>query len=74
VSDNGIGIDRQHCDLVFEPFKKLNGHLYPGAGLGLTLARTIVVLHSGSIWIEPATPGVHVFFVCMCSSITVEVN
>ncbi len=62
VGDNGIGIDGRYLDAVFEPFRKLNGHEYPGAGLGLTLARTIVELHDGRIWIEPGSPGTQVFF------------
>jgi light-regulated signal transduction histidine kinase (bacteriophytochrome) len=53
ISDNGIGIDRAQCEVVFEPFKRLNGHLYPGAGLGLPTAQMIVGLHGGRIRIEP---------------------
>lgn len=62
VKDNGIGIDPQFNEAVFEAFKKLNGHLYPGAGLGLTLARMIVELHGGRIWIEPVMGGTVVRF------------
>lgn len=62
VSDNGIGIDPQYHEAVFQSFKKLNGHAYPGAGLGLTIARFIVEHHGGSIWIEPAPQGTQVRF------------
>ena len=62
VSDNGIGIDAQYREIVFEPFKRLNGHAYPGSGLGLTMAKGIVELHGGTIWIEPATEGTLVRF------------
>jgi two-component system, chemotaxis family, sensor kinase Cph1 len=54
VADNGIGIDPEYRDRLFLPFKKLHGHSYPGAGMGLAVAKTIVDLHDGSIWIEPA--------------------
>jgi light-regulated signal transduction histidine kinase (bacteriophytochrome) len=62
VKDNGVGIDSQFSEAVFEPFKKLNGHLHSGAGLGLTLARMIVELHGGRIWIEPVLGGTAVRF------------
>jgi light-regulated signal transduction histidine kinase (bacteriophytochrome) len=62
VKDNGMGIESEFTETVFAPFKKLNGHAYPGAGLGLTLARMIVELHGGSIWIEPSTLGTTVRF------------
>ena len=62
VRDHGIGMEPQHSEDVFEPFRKLNGRVYPGAGFGLTLARTIVEMHGGKIWIEPADPGTCVLF------------
>jgi len=62
VSDNGIGVDPQYREMVFEPFKKLNGHAYPGAGLGLTMARMIVEMHGGSIWLDSADEGTRVCF------------
>jgi light-regulated signal transduction histidine kinase (bacteriophytochrome) len=62
VRDNGPGIDPQYSELVFAPFKKLNGHTYPGAGLGLTMARLVAELHGGRIWIEPSVNGTCVRF------------
>jgi light-regulated signal transduction histidine kinase (bacteriophytochrome) len=52
IADNGIGIDPEYRDRLFQPFKKLNGHEYRGAGMGLANAKTIVDLHKGSIWID----------------------
>lgn len=57
VSDNGIGIDMANAETVFEPFKRLNGHQYPGSGLGLTIVRTIARLHGGDARIEPRKGG-----------------
>jgi light-regulated signal transduction histidine kinase (bacteriophytochrome) len=62
LTDNGIGIDPKDQDAVFGAFVRLNGHAYPGAGLGLTLAQAIVELHGGRIWMESATPGTRVCF------------
>lgn len=62
VRDHGIGIEARHLEDVFEPFRRLNGPAYPGAGFGLTVARMIVQLHGGKIWIEPADPGTSLRF------------
>jgi light-regulated signal transduction histidine kinase (bacteriophytochrome) len=49
VADNGIGIDPEYSELVFRPFKRLNGSAYAGAGLGLATAKLITGLHGGHI-------------------------
>jgi light-regulated signal transduction histidine kinase (bacteriophytochrome) len=52
VRDNGTGIEPEYREKVFKPFQKLHGDgVYPGAGMGLSLARKIVALHDGRIWI-----------------------
>jgi light-regulated signal transduction histidine kinase (bacteriophytochrome) len=53
VADNGIGINPEYGETVFLPFKRLNGARYPGAGLGLSLAKLIVEMHGGRIRINP---------------------
>jgi light-regulated signal transduction histidine kinase (bacteriophytochrome) len=63
ITDNGIGIDPQFREEVFLAFRKLNGHTYPGAGLGLAAARAIVEAHGGRIWIADSHgPGTTVMF------------
>lgn len=52
VSDTGIGIHADDLDRVFEPFMQLDGSLsrrYPGAGLGLFMARAIVSAYGGQL-------------------------
>ena len=62
VADNGIGIDPQFKDKVFEIFTRLNGReKYDGTGIGLASCRKIVERHGGSIWVEPAPGGGSVF-------------
>jgi PAS domain S-box-containing protein len=52
VADNGIGIDSQHHDKVFEVFKRLHTQTeYSGTGIGLSVCRRVVDRHGGKIWI-----------------------
>ncbi|AQT67001.1 Phytochrome-like protein cph1 [Anaerohalosphaera lusitana] len=53
VRDNGIGISPEHQKKIFEVFHRLtpNGDTM-GRGLGLTLARRIVLRHKGHIWVQ----------------------
>jgi CheY-like chemotaxis protein/two-component sensor histidine kinase len=60
VSDNGVGIAPEHLKEVFDMFVQLdNASLAPagGLGLGLTLARSIVERHRGSIEARSAGRG-----------------
>jgi signal transduction histidine kinase len=55
IEDNGLGISPEDCEAVFRPFKRIEGKKYAGAGLGLTICRTIVQTHGGEIWMEPGS-------------------
>jgi light-regulated signal transduction histidine kinase (bacteriophytochrome) len=52
ISDNGIGIEPEYSEMVFQPFKRLKGAEYPGAGLGLATAKLITEMHGGNIRID----------------------
>ncbi len=59
MSDSGIGIPDDELERVFEPFTQLDGSLsrrYPGAGLGLFIARAIVAAHGGQLLLT-SRPG-----------------
>jgi light-regulated signal transduction histidine kinase (bacteriophytochrome) len=57
VEDNGIGIATEDRDAVFEPFMRVAGRKYGGVGLGLTVCKTIVEAHGGTIRMEAAPGG-----------------
>jgi signal transduction histidine kinase len=55
VIDNGIGISPKDHQRIFEEFSQVEGNASArrqGAGLGLAIARGLVELHGGSIWLE----------------------
>jgi len=56
VKDNGIGIDPEYHDYVFGLFDRLDPSI-EGSGVGLTLAKRIIELHRGRIWIESKGNG-----------------
>lgn len=53
VSDNGIGMEPQYTDKIFEVFKRLHTmDEYRGAGIGLAISKRILDRHGGHIWVE----------------------
>jgi signal transduction histidine kinase len=59
IRDTGIGIPEADLDRVFEPFTQLEDPLirrFPGAGLGLYIARTMINGHGGSLTLR-SWPG-----------------
>jgi signal transduction histidine kinase len=49
VRDNGEGIPAEALPHLFDRFYRVPGRSKPGAGIGLAIAREIVVAHGGSI-------------------------
>ena len=58
VQDSGIGIAPEQQPRLFKPYSRLNSdrQRHPGLGLGLALAKQVVELHGGKIWVE-SEPG-----------------
>lgn len=57
ISDTGIGIDPTHQDRVFDKFFQVDSsksRRYEGAGIGLSIAKSIVEAHGGKISLRSA--------------------
>ena len=60
VADDGIGISRDALESIFELFVQADQSLsrtYGGLGVGLTVARSIIALHGGTIEAHSQGPG-----------------
>jgi light-regulated signal transduction histidine kinase (bacteriophytochrome) len=56
VQDNGIGIEQAYHTKIFGLFERLD-HNIEGTGIGLALAKRIVEVHNGRLWVESAGLG-----------------
>lgn len=63
VSDEGIGIPPEKRDLLFQRFSRVHeNRRIEGIGLGLYIAKKMVDMHGGRIWVEPLAKGTRFCF------------
>ncbi|MFQ5568374.1 MAG: ATP-binding protein [Rhodothermales bacterium] len=56
VRDNGMGIAPRYHEQIFDLFTRLDQDV-EGTGIGLAVAKRIIELHHGRIWVESEGPG-----------------
>ena len=64
IADTGVGIAPEQRELVFEPFYRVNksrSREFGGAGIGLSLVKTILKRHGASITVSENKPQGSVF-------------
>lgn len=65
VQDSGCGIPAEEWEHIFEPFYQVGDSLrrkHGGMGLGLSIARELVSLHGGKLWVESQVEAGSTFF------------
>lgn len=61
IKDNGPGVHDEDKEKIFERFKRLKKGEVKGTGLGLTIVKRIVDIHSGRVWVEDNPEGGSIF-------------
>ena len=71
VRDNGIGIEPEYHDKIFNLFDKLDPRS-DGTGIGLSLVKRIINVHGGEIWVESKGKRTGTTFMFTLSNDTVK--
>ncbi|MGA1871531.1 MAG: sensor histidine kinase, partial [bacterium] len=67
ISDTGPGISQKDLSKIFDKFERIIAESQEGTGLGLPIAKYIVELHKGRIWVESTVGMGSSFFFVMPS-------
>ena len=67
IKDNGIGIEKEYGDKIFNLFQRLhkNDVRYEGTGVGLAICKNIVEKYNGKIWFESEKDKGTTFFIAL---------
>jgi signal transduction histidine kinase len=76
VTDNGPGIEKENFERIFQIFQTLSPQKTDDStGIGLTVAKKIVEMYGGKIWVESEVgKGSIFFFTLPCTNTMVEVS
>ena len=73
VRDNGIGINVDYADKIFQIFQRLHRRdTYEGTGIGLSLCKRIINRHKGKIWFESEKGEGTTFYFTISKSLICE--
>lgn len=64
IKDNGVGFDQDFSTELGKPFTRLHGSEFSGTGIGLSIVRQVMELHSGRFW-AISKPGEGASFFCV---------
>lgn len=56
IADTGPGIPEEYFEKIFDKFERIMTEKQEGTGLGLPIAKDIIELHKGKLWVE-SEPG-----------------
>lgn len=75
IEDTGVGIPAERLEQIFEPFEQADGssgRRFGGAGLGLSIARQLVMAHEGRLTVvsEPGRGSVFSFTVPIATAVS----
>lgn len=66
IADNGIGIEEEYQDIIFDVFQRLHGSEIEGTGMGLAVSRKIVGSFGGKIGVTSSPMGSTFWFTLPC--------
>jgi signal transduction histidine kinase len=64
VEDNGIGIEPENIDIIFNRFRRINDGTGEGMGLGLSIASSITAFHDAKIEVKSESGKGSKFKIC----------
>ncbi len=76
IKDNGIGIEKEYAESIFEPFKRLHSQKkYSGTGLGLAMCKKMAESMGGRIWVnsEPGKGSIFYFSIPKAKDVEVAI-
>ena len=66
IIDNGIGIEKEYQDKIFDMFSRLhNQGEYTGSGIGLAICRKVAIYHGGTISLLSSSENGSIFKVIL---------
>ncbi len=76
VKDSGIGIAPENQSEIFDQFSQVDGSRtreHEGIGLGLTIAKRLIEMHDGVIWVQSRLDEGSTFYVALPVALEAEI-